>query len=361
MSLFSNESLLQLFSIPTIGPVRMRKLISALGHPDEVLKAPIQKLIAIDGIDLKTAKKIKAGPNPDFVEMQLAGLYRHNATLISYWDDAYPKRLKRIFDPPAFLFIKGRVELLNSPGIGIVGTRVPSSYGQRITQQFTSELCQEGFTIISGFARGIDSIAHHTAIQQGAPTIAVFGTGLDYIYPAENKKMVDTFLNNGLFITEYPFGTKPDAGNFPKRNRIISGLSLGILVTEAGAKSGALLTAIYAADQNREVFSIPGPITSGKSGGCNSLIKQGAKLVQSIQDILVELEGQLQVQFKAKPDPVLEGNEQIIFKVLQNEALHIDQIALQSGLSTSEALTALLTLELKSLVRQMAGKMFVRL
>lgn len=361
MVLFSSESLLKLFSIPSIGPVRMRKLISTIGDPDSVLNAPISRLIHIDGIDLKTAQKIKTGPDLEFVKSQLDNLYKQNASLLSYWDEDYPKQLKRIFDPPAFLFVKGREELLNNPALGIIGTRVPTNYGQQITRQFTSELCHEGFTIVSGFARGIDTIAHRTAIQQGGPTIAVFGTGLDYIYPAENSKIVESFLNNGLFISEYPFGTKPDAGNFPKRNRLISGLSLGILVTEAGAKSGALLTAMYAADQNREVFAVPGPVTSGKSTGCNNLIKQGAKLVQSVQDILVELEGQIGTHGRSKPEPKLSGNEKIIYDTLQNDTLHIDQIAINSGLSTSETLTGLLTMELKNLVRQMAGKMFVRL
>ena len=361
MAYFSNESLLKLFSIPSIGPVRMRKLIAVLGDPDTVLHAPLRRLMSIDGIDKITASKIKKGPNPEFVEDQLIQLQKHGARLLTYWDKDYPERLKSIFDPPAFLFIKGKQELLNTPTIGIVGTRVPSSYGQHITRQFCSDLCEEGFTIASGFARGIDTIAHKTAIRQHAPTIAVLGNGLDYIYPSENKKIMEDFLSNGLLISEYPFRTKPDGGNFPKRNRLISGLSIGILVTEAGSKSGALLTAMYAADQNREVFAVPGPVTSGKSTGCNNLIKQGAKLVQSVQDILVEIEGQLNHVFRPKPEPDLVGNEKIIYSILKNEPLHIDQIAINAKLSTSESLTALLTLELKNLIRQMAGKMFIRI
>ncbi|MCB0282131.1 MAG: DNA-protecting protein DprA [Calditrichae bacterium] len=356
------KALLSLYSVPGIGPVRMRKLISYFGTPQKVLEAGVRRLSEIEGIDNKTAERIKSGINEDFVYNQLHLLKEHNAQVLTFWDESYPDRLKKIYDPPAFLFVKGDISLLNNKAFAIVGTRVPSSYGKAITEQFARELILgHNLTIISGFARGVDTVAHTTALKNNGKTIAVLGNGLDVIYPPENKKIYDDFLKNGLFISEYPFNTKPDAGNFPKRNRIISGLSMGVLITEAGMQSGALLTAMYGLDQNREIFAVPGPITSGKSSGSNNLLKQGAKLVQSIDDIVSELSGQLQASPSVNQKPDLKGKEKIIYELLDGEALHIDQLAIKAGLSTSEILTTLLTMELKGVVRQMAGKMFTRL
>ena len=210
----------------------------------------------------------------------------------------------------------------------------------------------------------MDTIAHKTALDCGGKTIAVLGNGLDIVYPSENKNLLPAFQDNGLLISEYPFATKPDAGNFPKRNRIISGLSAGVLISEAAEKSGALLTAMYALDQNREVFALPGPINSAKSRGTNNLIKQGAKLVQHVDDILSELPGHFKIAVQEKKEikiPELKITEKAVYDLIQNKAMHIDQIALITGISVSETLTILLTLELLGVVRQMAGKMFIRI
>jgi len=363
MQKFSLEALLGLYSVPGIGPARMRKLISFFGSPQSVLDASARNLISVEGIDTKTAESLKSGVNEKFVQNQLTQLQNEDVQILTFWDSVFPDRLKRIYDPPAFLFVKGDLKILEQAAIGVVGSRVPTSYGKAITEQFSRELAQNNLIIISGFARGIDSIAHNAALRSGGKTIAVLGNGLDIIYPAENRKFLEAFSKQGLFISEYPFGTKPDAGNFPKRNRIISGLSLGILVTEAGGKSGALLTAMYALDQNREVFAVPGPVTSGKSTGTNNLIKQGAKLVQGINDITSELAGQLSfnLNHSTKVAPKLNAKEKVIYDMLTNEAMHIDQLAIKAEISTTEALTTLLSLELNGNVRQMAGKMFIRL
>lgn len=361
---FSLDALLGLFSIAGIGPARMRKLISFFGSPQSVLDASIRSLISIEGIDSKTANKIKTNVDQKFVEKQLSYLRNNNdLKILTFWDSEYPDRLKRIYDPPAFLFTKGDIGLLNTFGIGVVGSRVPTSYGKIITKQLSTELARSNLTIISGFARGVDSIAHNAAIKAGGKTIAVLGNGLDIIYPAENRKFLDDFAKQGLFVSEYPFGTKPDAGNFPKRNRIISGLSLGVLITEAGAKSGALLTAMYALDQNREVFAVPGSVTSAKSVGTNNLIKQGAKLVQGINDITSDLSGQLSFTSNqtTEPEPKLSEKEKSIYDLLNNDPMHIDQLAIKAEISTTEVLTTLLSLELNGVIRQMAGKMFIRL
>ncbi len=365
MSRFSLDSLLGLYSIPSIGPTRMRKLISVLGSPEQVLNAGMRRLKQVDGIDRKTAEKIISGPDASFVATQLQRIRDYNIEILTYWDDAYPARLKQIYDPPVFLFCKGQLELLTKPLFAVVGTRLPTSYGRMITQRFSAELAKAGFSIISGFARGVDTLAHQTALKEGSGTIAVLGNGLDQIYPPENKKLFDRMVQEGLFVTEYHLGTKPDAGNFPKRNRIISGMSSGVLVTEAGAKSGALLTAMYANDQNREVFAVPGSIQSANSAGTNRLIQSGAKLVQTVDDILNELEGQLSLPLstekETRPAPALDGMYKKVFDVLDSEPLHVDQIALRTELTPAETLNALLTLELGGLIRQMAGKMFIRL
>ena len=362
---FNLEALLGLYSIPTIGSSRMRKLISIFSTPEAVLEASARQLKGIEGIDAKTASRIKDGPNEDFIKSQLASIEENEVGILTYWDEDYPARLKKIYDPPAFLFYKGDTKYLSGPAIGIVGTRIPSSYGKLITERFAAELVENNFTIISGFARGVDTIAHTTAIKNKGITIAVLGNGIDQVYPAENKKLFSQMVEQGLIITEYPMGTNPDGGNFPKRNRIISGISVGVLIPEAGARSGALITALYAVDQDRDVFCVPGPITSGKSAGVNKLIKDGAKLVLGVDDILSELDSQLNLNYKKKTypenEPVLTGNYKIIHDLLNNEPMHVDQLAIKANLSPAETLSALLTLELMGLIRQMAGKMFIRL
>jgi len=362
MQEFSIEALLSLYSVAGIGGTKMRKLISFFGSPQAVLDASSRQLMELEGIDKKTAQNIKSGINHHFVELQLKMLEKGPAKILTFWDKQYPERLKRIYDPPAFLFVEGNLELIDMPSIGIVGSRLPTDYGKTITEIITRDLVKKQITIISGFARGIDSVAHKTTLAHGGNTIAVLGNGLDIVYPSENIRLKKGFEKQGLFISEYPFFTKPDAGNFPKRNRIISGLSLGVLVTEAGEKSGALLTAMYALDQNREVFAVPGPVNSEASRGTNNLIKQGARLVQSADDIIAEISAYLDVDVnKPKPAPNLKGLAKVIYNLLENEPLHIDQLARKAEVSTSEALTCLLTLELSGNVRQMAGKMFTRL
>lgn len=364
MSSFSLEALLGLFSIPTIGPARMRKLISVLGSPEAVLKAGTRQLTGIEGIDTKTAAKIKAGPDLEFVDKQITQMDSLKVGVLTYWDNVYPDRLKRIYDPPAFLFYKGNLNLLNDKMFAVVGTRVATAYGRFISEKLASDLSQNGLTIISGFARGVDTIAHKAALKHNNATVAVLGNGLDQIYPAENKKLFNQMVEEGLFLTEYPLGTKPDAGNFPKRNRIISGMSCGVLITEAGQKSGALLTAMYALDQNREVFAVPGPVNSGKSMGTNGLIKGGAKLVENVADIIEELKGQITFTTSdsgPKPDTTkLSGIYKKTYEILDLEPLHIDQIAIKIQSNPSETLSALLTLELRGYIRQLAGKMFIQ-
>ena len=367
MTSFSLEALLALYSVPTIGPTRMRKLISVFQTPQAVLDASVRQLTEVESIDVKTAEKIKTAVDWPFVRRQMDYLANEGAGVLTFWDKAYPQRLKAIFDPPAFLFYKGNLDCLNVPAFAVVGTRKPTGYGRQVTRKLAEELVDNGFAIISGFARGVDTIAHSAALERGGKTVAVFGNGVDRVYPAENRQLYAKMIERGLLLSEYPMGTAPDAGNFPKRNRIISGLSVGVLVTEAGEKSGALLTAMYAADQNREVFAVPGSVLSAKSKGVHRLIKDGAKLTEDIADILEEVADELNLsgqkgKVTAKPAKEfnLTGNLKKIYDLLSDEPLHVDQLAVQAELSPSEVLSSLLTLELMGAIRQMAGKMFIR-
>jgi len=341
----------------------MRNLLSAFDSPSEVLEAPIQRLMHVPGIENKTAEKIKNGVNEKFVEVQLNLIEKNGVNILSYWDENYPEYLKRIYDPPAFLFIKGEIKETDELAIAIVGTRVPSLYGKTVTDQFSKELIESGFTIVSGLARGIDTVAHSQAVKNNGRTIAVLGSGIDKIYPPENRKLADKICENGAVVSEYPMSTNPDAGNFPRRNRIISGLSLGVLITEAGGKSGALITAFQALEQNREVFAVPGQITSGKSAGANQLIKEGAKLVQSTRDLIQELECQIngEIVKPKKKQPELTGIEKKIYELLDESSVHVDTLAQKSGKSVPEVLSILLTLELMGVVKQLPGKMFIQI
>ncbi len=360
------SNLLRLLSVPGIGSQRIRQLVAHFGSVEAVLAASFGKLIEVEGVDKILAEKILRQQDTDFVRNQLNLANKNEVDFLSFWQPEYPDPLKSIFDPPVLLHVKGSILPEDVISLAVVGTRNPSSYGAQVTEQLTRELVRAGFVIVSGLARGVDTIAHRAALRAGGRTVAVLGSGLDFIYPAENKRLASEIEANGAVVTEFSFGTKPDASNFPKRNRIISGLTLGTLVVEAGQKSGALITAAFALEQGREVFAIPGPITSVRSQGTNRLIQDGARLVQTADDILQELEPRLRSLRKlemghvATPELHLSGNEKRLFDVLTGDPQHIDVLSQKLGLSSSEALSILLTLELKDLIKQLPGAYFVK-
>jgi DNA processing protein len=355
--------LLKLYSVPGIGPTRIRNLISVFGSPKAVLTAPVQRLVRVQGIEKHYAQNIKEKIDENYIAFQLDYLKSNDIKVLTYWDNSYPPRLKKIYDAPVILFYIGNISVLKSDAIGVVGTRNPSEYGKMVTEKFCHDLVKYNLTIVSGLARGVDTVAHRTVVKNSGKTVAVLGCGLDQIYPPENKYLAKQITGNGVLISEYRIGTIPDPVNFPRRNRIISGLCLGVLVSEAGAKSGALITAYQALDQNREVFAIPGPISSRKSLGSNQLINQGAKLVQDTEDIIQELECQFGNVEAAEPttNTILKGFENTLYGMLSEEPVHIDTLARQSERTTSEVLSVLLTLELLGVVKQLSGKMFIRL
>lgn len=357
------EALLRLWKTAGIGSLRIRNLMSRFGSPEKVFSASPRTLVEVGGIDQSLARNIKTNNQGGFAREQLRALKTFGVRLVSYWDPCYPSLLEKIYDPPIILFVKGQFEPVERNGMAIVGTRNPSSYGRLMAEKFSRDLARHGFTIVSGLARGIDSCAHDAAVKCGGATLAVLGSGLDRIYPDENKKLAGQICERGALISEYAMGTKPDAPNFPKRNRIISGICVGTIVVEAGQSSGALITADDALEQNREVFAIPGNVNNPRSFGCNRLIQQGAKLVQSVEDILEELSGIERPstgQQELLPIIDLDTDEDKVFRALTHEPLHIDFIAKQIGLTTAQTLGVLLKLELKSLVHQLPGKMFLK-
>lgn len=275
-------------------------------------------------------------------------------------DVFYPKNLKNIYDPPDPLYVKGRIVPGDDIAVAIVGSRKASLYGLKTCEKLAYELAGMGVTIVSGLARGIDSAAHRGALKAGGRTIAVFGCGLDYIYPSENKKLAEEIEQNGALVSEFPAGAMPLPYNFPKRNRIISGLSLGVVVVEASKDSGALITADFALEQGREVFAVPGKIDASTSTGTHRLIKEGAKLVEGADDILEELNLKSTVQSSPMPNAGIDEYEQKIYSILSDEPKYIDEITKEANLVSSEVCDILLRLQLKKLIKELPGKRYFK-
>jgi DNA processing protein len=365
--------------IDGLGSVRIKRLVDKFGAAEDVFGASVKELSEVENISAKSAEVILSSRRR-FEEMESdynalqEKLDKMDIGVLTLDDDDYPDLLKRIYDPPVILYCRGNYNKENLVNcIGIVGTRKPTDYGKRMAEMFAKELSDTGITVVSGFARGIDTFAHKSVLSSGNPdavTAAVFGCGVDIIYPPENKKLYDEMLEKGIILSEYDVSAYPDAANFPKRNRIISGLSYGTIVIESDADGGAMITARTALDQSREVFAVPGYITSKQSHGTNTLIKSGqAKLVENIEDILEEVQNKLininvitngngKAVNNVKID--LKDNEKLIYEQIlsKNEPLHIDSISELTGLNISDSLVTLLNLEFKGCIEQLPGKRF---
>jgi DNA processing protein len=353
-------ALLTLLSVPRIGSQRIRNLISRFKSPEAVLAASPRALIEVDGIEKNLAFQIKKNSDIEFAKEQLAKVKAAKASMLSFWNPKYPTLLKRTADPPVVLFCKGCVGMLNTQSIAIVGTRQPTEYAKVVTKNLTGELASKGLTIVSGMARGVDTLAHTETVRIGGKTVAVLGTGVDVVYPSENKTLAQNIQENGVLVSEFFMGEGPDAPHFPRRNRIISGLSDGTLIIEAGRKSGALITADSALEQGRDVFVVPGIINNPKAAGSNLLMQQGAAVVLSAQDILSQLNVKGPDESSA-PTIKLSNDEDKVFQILSHEPKHIDEISQTLKQPTSFALGILLSLELKNIVHQLPGKMFARI
>lgn len=362
-----------LTQVNKLGNVKIRKLMNHFSSPENFYNCKINDLKRINGIDESISLEILSGiKNKEKYFREFDEIFsraeRSEIKLVCISDKDYPENLKRIFDTPVLLYYKGKLSETDKYSLSIVGTRNPTEYGKYNCEKFTDELSGLNIPIVSGFARGIDTIVHKTCVKNKRLNYAVFGCGADVIYPYENKRLYSEVIECGAVISEFPLGAKPDKVNFPRRNRIISGISIGTIVVESGIKGGALLTAEIAVDQDREVFAFPGNISSKQSEGTNELIKRGqAKLITNIDDILSELEVKLKPILKkdytAKTDVLtlnLSESENKIYSVLDYDPVHIDTINELTDLTISDCLVNLLTLEFKSLVRQVPGKYFMR-
>ncbi|MBN2008664.1 DNA-processing protein DprA [candidate division KSB1 bacterium] len=354
-------NLINLLTVSGVGSTRLRALISHFKDVDRVFQASLQELIDVDSVDQKTALQIRAFKDFDYGKKQCQTLDQIQGRIITFWDQEYPPLLKRMYDPPAYLFVKGELSSQDALTIAVVGSRFASTYGKQVTETITRQLAHLGITIVSGLARGVDTVAHWTAMQSGTRTIAVLGTGLDRIYPPENKKLAEQIETQGALVTEFHCGVGPDAVNFPRRNRIIAGLSRGTLVTEAGDKSGALITANIAVDNNRDVYAIPGNVLNNKSNGCHKLIKAGAKLVTNADDIIEETFPEIKNGVAVSPIQTdnLTVEEKAVISNLSNEPIHIDVLARKMNKASHEILITLLALEFNDFVKQMPGKYFI--
>lgn len=355
--------LINLLNVPKLGPQRVRNLLTTFKTGDEVFHASKKELCQQSGIDINLASSIQNYKDHGFGEEEVSKAEKSGVSLVSIWDDHYPLLLKKIYDPPVLLYTVGQPLQKEEDAVAIVGTRKFTPYGKSMTRSISTELNRNHITVVSGLARGIDTIAHKETVKNHARTIGVLGSGIDVIYPAENRSLIDKMCEKGTVISEFRFGTKPDAGNFPQRNRIISGLSHGTVVVEAGHKSGAILTAFNAIDQNRDVFAVPGRATDAQSKGTNRLIRNGAFPLERGKQILEQIESRLfnphQPQ-QEKIDLDLSNEERNLLMHLDHQPKHIDDIVSTSGVNLTKTLTLLLGMELKGAVIQLGGKQFVR-
>jgi DNA processing protein len=364
-----------------MGPTRIARAVKALGAAELLFEASLTELEAT-GMPAQSAQFIFDGKAREAAENEMQRVAEAGGSILTQADEAYPERLREIYDPPSVLWIRGNVDLLARPGIAVVGTRHPSPYGAGMAEMLSRDLANRRLVILSGMARGVDTAAHKGAIEAGGKTVAVWGTGIDVIYPKENKKLAENIVaSGGTIVSEYPLGTFPAPQNFPIRNRILSGMSIGVLVIEAAEYSGTRITARCAMEQNRDVYAVPGNVTNKNAWGPNTLIKQGAKLTATWEDVWEDLPSQIRRQledelgasagdesklaesaslFSNKPLP--QHEQTVLDKLRHDESTQLDDLIerLEAELGSAEIFTALFELELAGRVRQLPGKNYVR-
>ncbi len=377
MDIDNKKYSLALKFVEGVGNITFDRLILKFGSPGRVFQQSARDLMQVEGVHRKTAEGIASFKSWDRVDRELELAYKYNVDIITIHDSSYPELLRSIYDRPSLLYIKGKL-ISDEACIAVVGSRRASTYGKFTTENFCRELVSNGLNVVSGMARGIDTAAHRGALSGRGRTIAVLGSGLDIIYPSENMELSERIAESGAVISEFPFGTQPLASNFPARNRIISGIAIGTIVMEATEKSGSLITARFALEQGREVFAVPGSIDHPGSRGTHRLIKEGAKLVENVQDILDEIATRIKLGQTAaevgcteapKPDfmdkisepfpaGIPEKISEAVLKALAQEPLHIDAIISTTELGSNTVLDCLFRLELHGYVQQMPGMIF---
>ena len=403
--IFSEEtkSLVHLSIIPGVGDLSIQRLLVAFGSAQRTLDATSEELTHVEGLPATISQRLINGKSRVSVDRELELVEAHNCHLVTINDSAYPTLLKEIPDPPPLLYVRGELGEPDAPRLTIVGTRSPTNYGKTISRQLSHQLAEHGVTVISGFARGIDRCAHEGALDANGRTIAVLGNGLSQIYPEEHWKLADDIVKSGALISEFSMMTRPVPGNFPRRNRLVSGMSSGTVVVEASVRSGSLITARHAAEQGREVFAVPGQIFSKQSKGAHQLINEGAKLINTIDDIWeafpdqrltpslvsgqarlplhrndstraqadadlfgevpardTSIGGMAATHRSTQPTQPLNANERAVLEAIDVPCSHIDQIARTTSLPMNKVSSTLVMLELKGIVQQMPGKQFAR-
>jgi DNA processing protein len=373
---------------PGMGALRIKKAMQRLGTGSRVFEASLTELEGA-GMPARSAQFVADGRALVVAEEEMKRVSEAGGLVLVFEDEAYPERLREIYDPPAVLWIRGSIEVLSKPGIAVVGTRQPSPYGAGMAELLARDLAHRGVAIFSGMARGVDTAAHKGAIDAGGKTVAVWGTGIDVVYPKENKKLAESIVaSGGTIVSEYPLGTFPAPQNFPVRNRILSGMSVGVLVIEAGEYSGTRITARCAMEQNRDVYAVPGNVTNKNAWGPNTLIKQGAKLTATWEDVWEDLPSEVRLQLEeeravaggreSKPGgaaslfddgagggggkPMPEHERVVFQRMKHDEALQLDSLieGLEGEIGSAEIFAALFELELAGRVKQMPGKNYVR-
>lgn len=338
--------------VPGIGPARVRLLRQHFGSLREAWRAPAAELQAA-GLDRRSVESFLLWRRRLDLDREMERLDRANVRVLTWDDPDYPKRLLQITNPPFVLYVRGALAPEDEWAVAVVGTRRPTAYGREVARVLAGELARQGITVVSGLAIGIDAEAHKAALEAGGRTLAVLGSGFRHLYPARNRDLARRIVGQGAVLTEYGLDVRPEPANFPPRNRIISGLSLGVVVIEAGPTSGALITARFAAEQGREVFAVPGPIFNRPSVGPNRLIQEGAKLVMSVDDVLEELHlTRVVEQQEARATIPASGLEEQILACLQEAPLHVDEIVRRTELQAADVISTLTLMELKGLVRQ---------
>ena len=347
--------------VPGIGPAKVRALIdrfSDLGAAWYADRAALQQA----GLDRRAIDNLLKMRSDLDLDAELVALQDHGLTVLTWEDAEYPSLLREIYAPPPVLYVRGELLPEDEWAVGVVGTRRATSYGKQMARSLAHDLAQNGVTVVSGLARGIDAEAHQAALDAGGRTIAVMACGLDRIYPPEHRHLAHAIADTGrgALVSDYPLGTRPEARNFPPRNRIISGLALGVVVVEAAQRSGALITVEFAIEQGREVFAVPGNVVSRSSAGCNRMIQDGAKMVLGIRDILEELNLTMVEQHtEARTVLPADATEAQLLELVSDQPLHVDEICRQSALPIQQVSSALAIMELKGMVRQVSGMQYV--
>jgi len=357
---FEKLAWVALRTVPGIGVVLFQRLLKRFGRPEAVFEASAAELGEVKGISAKLAQAIVGFKDWPRLDRELERLTAGGGDLLTQEDPDFPEGLRTIPYPPPFLYIKGRLTNQDRMAVAVVGTRKPSNYGRKVSYRLGRELSLKGVTVVSGLARGIDTAAQRAAVENGGRTLAVLGCGLDVVYPPENGQLYEAIPRCGALISEFPLGTPPEGRNFPVRNRLISGLALGVVIVEAGSQSGTHITARYALEQGREIFAVPGPIDSPNSAGPHYWIQQGARLVGGVEDILTEL------RLSPKPkdttprplESILPVEEDAVIAQFQGEPKQLEELIVSTGLPVAEVMSRLTILELQGLIREMPGKFY---